>query len=177
MGDWTQWMPFVAPANSLTHSLQGTMPCSQTLSHSSLLSHITSHHQTNTYYRWRSPGHAGRGNPDFQPCGVNSGALASQPEPPTTAKDVPNGGPGTSLPPLPKHEWAVWKAGSVVEAEWAIYANHGTALAHIEYPSKHTYICIYIHNIHTQHAYMHPSLPSPVHPSIHLHPFIHPSIH
>lgn len=73
---------------------------------------------------WRSPGHAGRGNPDFQPCGVNSGALASQPEPPTTAKDVPNGGPGTSLPPLPKHEWAVWKAGSVVEAEWAIYANH-----------------------------------------------------
>jgi hypothetical protein len=73
---------------------------------------------------WRSPGHAGRGNPDFQPCGVNSGALASQPEPPTTAKDVPNGGPGTSLPPLPKQEWAHWKAGSVVEAEWAIYANH-----------------------------------------------------
>lgn len=73
---------------------------------------------------WRSPGHAGKGNPNFQPCGVNSGALASQPEPPTTAKDVPNGGPGTSLPELPRDQWAVWKAGSVVEAEWAIYANH-----------------------------------------------------
>jgi len=74
---------------------------------------------------WRSPGTAGRGNPDFQPCGINSGALASQPEPPTTAQDVPNGGPGTALPKLPKDEWAVWKAGSVVEAEWSIYANHG----------------------------------------------------
>lgn len=74
---------------------------------------------------WRSPGTAGKGNPQFQPCGVNSGALASQPEPPTTAKDVPNGGNGTSLPPLPRSEWATWKAGSVVEAEWAIYANHG----------------------------------------------------
>jgi len=74
---------------------------------------------------WRSPGSSGKGNTQFQPCGVNSGALASQPEPPTTATDVPNGGNGTSLPELPRSEWAVWKAGSVVEAEWAIYANHG----------------------------------------------------
>jgi hypothetical protein len=73
---------------------------------------------------WRSPGSAGKGNPAFQPCGVNSGALASQPEPPTTAHDVPNGGNGTDLPELPKKEWATWRAGSVVEAEWAIYANH-----------------------------------------------------
>lgn len=74
---------------------------------------------------WRSPGTAGKGNPHFQPCGVNGGALASQPEPPTTEHDVPNGGPGTALPQLPKPQWATWKAGSVVEAEWAIYANHG----------------------------------------------------
>jgi hypothetical protein len=67
---------------------------------------------------WRSPGSSGKGNPKFQPCGVNSGALASQPEPPTTATDVPNGGPGTDLPMLPKNEWSTWKAGSVVEAEW-----------------------------------------------------------
>lgn len=74
---------------------------------------------------WRSPGSAGKGNPKFQPCGVNSGALASQPEPPSSVQDVPNGGPGTALPMLPKNEWATWKAGAVVEAEWAIYANHG----------------------------------------------------
>jgi len=74
---------------------------------------------------WRSPGSAGKGNPEFQPCGINSGALASQPEPPTTAHDVPNGGNGTDLPKRPRSEWAVWKAGSVAEAEWSIYANHG----------------------------------------------------
>ena len=34
-------------------------------------------------------------------------------------------GPGTDLPLLPEQEWAVWKVGSVVEAEWAIFANHG----------------------------------------------------
>ena len=75
--------------------------------------------------QWRSPGSAGKGNPGFQPCGVNSGALASQPEPPTSAQDVPNGGNGTDLPPLPKSMWSTWKIGSVVEAEWSIYANHG----------------------------------------------------
>jgi len=74
---------------------------------------------------WRSPGLAGKGNPKFQPCGVNSGALASQPEPPTSTHDVANGAPGTLLSMLPKQEWSTWKAGSVVEAEWAIYANHG----------------------------------------------------
>jgi len=79
---------------------------------------------------WRSPGTAGKGNSAFQPCGVNSGALASQPEPPTTAHDVPNGGNGTDLPMLPKSDWSVWKSGSVVEAEWAIYANHAGGYAY-----------------------------------------------
>ena len=74
---------------------------------------------------WRSPGSAGKGNPKFQPCGVNSGALGSRPEPATTATDVPKGGPGTALPVLPKTQWATWQAGSIVTAEWAIYANHG----------------------------------------------------
>ena len=72
---------------------------------------------------WRSPGTAGLGNPAFSPCGINSGA-AGDFLPPTTAKDVPKSAPGTMLPELPKSEWSTWKAGSIVEAEWAIYANH-----------------------------------------------------
>jgi hypothetical protein len=72
---------------------------------------------------WRSPGTAGKGNPDFSPCGVNSGSVPGE-LPPTTANDVPDGISGTKLPQLPKSEWGTWKAGSVVEAEWAIYANH-----------------------------------------------------
>jgi hypothetical protein len=68
---------------------------------------------------WRSPGSAGKGNPAFQPCGVNSGG-----------KDFPAAGGqpvfanGTDLPPLPTASQSTWKAGSVVEASWSIYANH-----------------------------------------------------
>jgi hypothetical protein len=72
---------------------------------------------------WRAPGTAGRGNPEFQPCGINSGSKVAFPNPPTTAKDVPKAGPGTALPSV--GSTATWKAGSVVEAAWAIYANHG----------------------------------------------------
>jgi len=79
---------------------------------------------------WRSPGSAGKGNPTFQPCGINSGASASASLPPTTAHDVPLSGNGTDLPALPKQEWATWRAGSVVEAEWAIYANHAGGYAY-----------------------------------------------
>lgn len=32
---------------------------------------------------------------------------------------------GTDLPPLPKSSQTIWRAGSTVEASWAIYANHG----------------------------------------------------
>lgn len=71
---------------------------------------------------WRAPGTAGRGNPDFQPCGINSGGRASFTNPPTTAKDVPKAGPGTSLPSV--GHGPLWKRGSVVEASWALYANH-----------------------------------------------------
>ena len=70
---------------------------------------------------WRAPGSTGTGNPDFQPCGVNSGSSGSLP--PTTSKDVPIAGPGTALPSVGNA--ATWKAGDVVEASWAIYANHG----------------------------------------------------
>lgn len=70
---------------------------------------------------WRSPGSAGRGNPEFQPCGVNSGAKPAYPLPP--AAGAPAGANGTDLPPLPG-EAVVWRRG-VVEASWAIYANHG----------------------------------------------------
>jgi len=71
---------------------------------------------------WRAPGSAGRGNPNFEPCGINSGGNESFVNPETTAKDVPKAGPGTALPftgPGP-----VWARGSTVEAAWALYANH-----------------------------------------------------
>jgi len=71
---------------------------------------------------WRAPGTAGRGNPDFQPCGINSGSKQSFPNPPTTAKDVPKSGPGTALPKV--GNGPVWTRGSTVEAAWALYANH-----------------------------------------------------
>jgi hypothetical protein len=71
---------------------------------------------------WRAPGTAGSGNPDFQPCGINSGSKVAFPNPPTTAKDVPKAGPGTALPPVGKGP--VWKRGATVEAAWALYANH-----------------------------------------------------
>lgn len=70
---------------------------------------------------WRSPGTAGRGNPMFQPCGVNSGSSPDFPDPP--AGGQPQFANGTDLPPVGPA--TVWKANSVVEAEWSIYANHG----------------------------------------------------
>ena len=72
---------------------------------------------------WRAPGTAGRGNPDFQPCGVNSGGKVAFSNPSTTAKDVPKAGPGTALPKVGQGG-PVWKRGSTVEASWALYANH-----------------------------------------------------
>jgi len=72
---------------------------------------------------WRSPGSAGKGNPSFQPCGVNSGASSLFPLPPAAGQ--PAFANGTDLPPLKTESQVVWKAGSVVEASWGIYANHG----------------------------------------------------
>ena len=69
---------------------------------------------------WRSPGTAGKGNPKFQPCGVNSGSNPSFPDPPAAGQ--PQFANGTDLPPIPRDQWATWKIGSVVEAEWSIYA-------------------------------------------------------
>ena len=73
---------------------------------------------------WRSPGTAGRGNSAFQPCGVNSGSDAAFGDPPAAGQPIFAN--GTDLPPLPASSpKAIWKVGSVVEAEWSIYANHG----------------------------------------------------
>merc|ERR1711871_419534 len=72
---------------------------------------------------WRSPGTAGLGNPQFQPCGVNSGSNVTFPDPPAAGQ--PQFANGTALPETPRSNRTVWTAGSVVEAEWAIYANHG----------------------------------------------------
>ena len=69
---------------------------------------------------WRSPGTAGLGNPRFQPCGVNSGSKPSFPDPPASGQ--PQFANGTDLPPTVT---TTWKAGSIVNVEWAIYANHG----------------------------------------------------
>lgn len=78
---------------------------------------------------WRSPGSTGKGNPGFQPCGVNSGSKPSFPLPP--AQGQPAFANGTDLPPLPPSApKAQWKSGSVVEASWAIYANHGGGYAY-----------------------------------------------
>ena len=70
---------------------------------------------------WRSPGTAGMGNPAFQPCGVNSGSKPSFPDPPAAGQ--PQFGNGTDLPPSVTS--TEWRQGSVVNAEWSIYANHG----------------------------------------------------
>ncbi len=70
---------------------------------------------------WRAPGTTGRGNPDFSPCGVSSGAVG-YPLPPATGTE--QGVSGTSLPPLAANK-TEWKRGSMQEVEWAIYANHG----------------------------------------------------
>jgi len=72
---------------------------------------------------WRAPGTAGRGNPNFQPCGINSGSKVSFPNPPTTAKDVPKAGPGTALPSV--GPGPTWRRGDVIKPTWALYANHG----------------------------------------------------
>ena len=76
-----------------------------------------------TWNPWRSPGTAGKGNPDFKPCGVNSGSKPPFPDPP--AGGQPAGADGTLLPPLPSSMESTWKAGAVVNATWSIYANHG----------------------------------------------------
>ena len=70
---------------------------------------------------WRSPGTAGKGNPKFQPCGVNSGGSAASGDPPAAGQPIFAN--GTDLPAL--KNTTTWAAGSVVEASWSIYANHG----------------------------------------------------
>jgi hypothetical protein len=76
---------------------------------------------------WRAPGTAGRGNSQFEPCGINSGAKDTPtekvPNPQTTSHDVPKSGPGTALKPV--GAGPTWKRGTVVDVSWALYANHG----------------------------------------------------
>ena len=73
-------------------------------------------------HSWRSPGSAGLHNQD--PCGVNSGATTSFPMPFASGNGGTFGSHGSDLPPLSSKN-AVWKIGSVVEASFALYANHG----------------------------------------------------
>ena len=47
---------------------------------------------------WRSPGTAGRGNPGFQPCGVNSGSNPTFPNPPASTEKQFANGTETGLP-------------------------------------------------------------------------------
>ena len=74
---------------------------------------------------WRAPGTAGRGNPAFQPCGVNSGWRSATPVrgsagPPTSTEPI--GANGTDLPPVGPP--TVWQHGKTAEVEFSIYANH-----------------------------------------------------
>lgn len=71
---------------------------------------------------WRSPGSAGKGGGQFQPCGVNSGSNDHFPDPPAAGQE--KFGNGTDLPPLATPP-PTWKIGDVVDIEWSIYANHG----------------------------------------------------
>ena len=71
---------------------------------------------------WRAPGTAGAGNPAFDPCGVNSGDKTGATPTATGFDEV--GMPGTRLPAPAGASPAAWRAGGVVEVEWAIYANH-----------------------------------------------------
>lgn len=82
----------------------------------------SSHGDWSAVNPWRAPGTAGRGNPQFNPCGVSSGGSPKFPGPPATG--YPRGTPGTDLPPL-KSNTTTWKAGSEQKVEWGIYANHG----------------------------------------------------
>ena len=69
---------------------------------------------------WRSPGTAGLGNPGFSR--VVSTAEANhrfQIHQLVASHSSKN---GTDLPPTVT---TTWKAGSIVNVEWAIYANHG----------------------------------------------------
>ena len=80
---------------------------------------------------WRSPGTAGRGNPAFQPCGVNSGWQSAHPVrgsagPPTSTEPI--GANGTDLPPVGAP--TVWEAGKTAEVEFSIYANHAGGYAY-----------------------------------------------
>lgn len=80
---------------------------------------------------WRAPGTAGRGNPAFQPCGVNSGWASPQPVrgnagPP--AGGQPLGANGTGLSPVGAP--TVWQAGKTAEVEFSIYANHAGGYAY-----------------------------------------------
>ena len=72
---------------------------------------------------WRAPGTAGKGNPAFQPCGVNSGSNPTFPDPPAAGQ--PQFANGTDLPPLDTSAQSTWKAGGLANVSWSIYANHG----------------------------------------------------
>ena len=70
---------------------------------------------------WRSPGTAGLGNPEFDPCGRNSGDRSGA-LPTSTAYPEVNMA-GTELPPLAAAA-PVWPAGSAQAVSYGIYANH-----------------------------------------------------
>jgi hypothetical protein len=79
---------------------------------------------------WRAPGTAGRGNPAFQPCGVNSGWQSAHPVRGSAgpgAGGAPIGANGTDLPPVGPP--TVWQAGKTAEVEFSIYANHAGGYA------------------------------------------------
>ena len=81
---------------------------------------------------WRAPGTAGRGNPAFQPCGVNSGWASPNPvrgsAGPAASGALPLGANGTDLPPVGPP--TVWQAGKTAEVEFSIYANHAGGYAY-----------------------------------------------
>mmetsp|Transcript_11289 Transcript_11289/g.34789 ORF Transcript_11289/g.34789 Transcript_11289/m.34789 type:complete len:307 (+) Transcript_11289:124-1044(+) len=77
---------------------------------------------------WRAPGTAGLGNPDFNPCGRNSGDKTGA-LPPSTAYPNDVNMPGTELPPVAGTA-ATWKAGSTQEVEYGIYAHHAGGVSY-----------------------------------------------
>jgi len=78
------------------------------------------------YNPWRSPGLTGTDggvvNPEFQPCGVNSGGSNAFSGPGTGTE--PHSVNGTDLPRLLSKP-GIWKVGTAISIEWSIFANHG----------------------------------------------------
>ena len=87
------------------------------------MNHDTKIQPSLAFHPWRAPG----STPPLDPCGLAGGARTNMSMRaggfgPQTG--YPQGFQGSKLPPIPKEQRKIWKAGSTANVSWVSVANH-----------------------------------------------------